>query len=39
MRSGVGCALGYDEVTPNGGRREYAVVGELMGAREWDESG
>ena len=34
----VGRTLGHDEIAPSGGRREYAVVGELMGARvrnEW----
>jgi len=26
-------ALGHDEITPSGGGREHAVVGELVGAR------
>jgi len=32
-------ALGDDEIAPGGGRREHAVVRELVGARMRHESG
>lgn len=39
MRVGGGDrrALGHDEIAPVGGRREHAVVGELVGARGRNE--
>jgi len=36
-RSGCGCALGQDEIAPGGGRREHALVSELVGAWGWHE--
>ncbi len=37
VRSGVEGALGHDEITPGGGWREHAVVGELMSAWWWNQ--
>ena len=37
--AGTGARLGTTLVAPGGGRREYAVVGELMGARGWHACG
>jgi hypothetical protein len=39
VRRGDLRALGHDEITPSGGRRQHAVVSELVGAWRGNECG